>query len=288
LHQKLQKLLNEVDSSSLSYFEYTTLLAMLAFAKCEYIVMEAGLGGQRDATAVFKKCLTLVTPIAYDHEAFLGSSIEAIATTKLNAIQNNAILAPQKYDEVYEIAKRLSLEKNLNIFKIDELLEDIDREKINIISKNLSLVEYLKQNLSLSIAALNFFKIKYDIGDFKELPLFGRFTRLNKNIILDVGHNSLAASSIVNELSGNEYIIIYNCYRDKDYKNILKILKPIALHIEIIAIEDKRIEATEILKATIENIDMKYKLFKEINPSKNYLVFGSFSVVEAFLREYNE
>ena len=287
-HEKLQELLIKEDADSLSYFEYTTLLAMIAFSKCEYIVMEAGLGGQRDATAVFKKCLTLVTPISYDHEAFLGSSIEAIATTKLNAIQNNAILAPQKYDKVYEIAKNLSLEKNLNIFKVDNILENIDREKVNIISKKLSLVEYLKQNLSLSIAALKFLKIKYSIDNFKELPLFGRFTRLSKNIILDVGHNSLAASSIVNELSGNKYIIIYNSYKDKDYKNILKILKPIALHIEIIAIEDKRIEATEILKVTIENLDMKYKSFKEINPSKNYLVFGSFSVVEAFLREYNE
>ncbi len=287
-HQKLQQLLIKEDADSLSYFEYTTFLAMIVFSKCEYIIMEAGLGGERDATAVFPKCLTLVTPIAYDHEFFLGSSIESIATTKLNAIQNSAILALQKYDEVYNIAQNLSIEKSLNIFKVDELLDEEDRGKIDQISKNLSLVEYLKQNLSLSIAALKFLKIKYDVDKFKELPLFGRFTRLNKNIILDVGHNSLAASSIVSELRGNKYIIIYNCYKDKDYKNILKILRPITLHVEIIAIEDKRIESTEILKTTIENLNMKYKLFKEINPSSNYLVFGSFSVAEAFLREYNE
>ncbi|MCF6340090.1 MAG: bifunctional folylpolyglutamate synthase/dihydrofolate synthase [Sulfurimonas sp.] len=287
-HQKLQKLLIKEDSDSLSYFEYTTLLAMIAFAECEYIVMEAGLGGERDATAVFPKCLTLVTPIAFDHELFLGSSIESIATTKLKAIQNNAILALQKYNEVYNIAKNLGAEKSLNIFKVDELLDEKDRDKIDKISKNLLLVEYLKQNLSLSIAALKFLKIKYNIDNFKELPLFGRFTRLNENIILDVGHNQLAASSIVSELRGNKYIIIYNCYKDKDYKNILKILRPITLHVEIIAIEDKRIESAEILKTTIENLNMRYKSFRKIHPSNNYLVFGSFSVAEAFLREYNE
>lgn len=84
-HQELQNLLTTLDSDSLSYFEYTTLLAMIAFGECEYIVMEAGLGGEFDATAVFPKCLTIVTPIALDHEAFLGSNIQEIATTKLNA-----------------------------------------------------------------------------------------------------------------------------------------------------------------------------------------------------------
>ena len=168
-HQKLQQLLIKEDADSLSYFEYTTFLAMIVFSKCEYIIMEAGLGGERDATAVFPKCLTLVTPIAYDHEFFLGSSIESIATTKLNAIQNSAILALQKYDEVYNIAQNLSIEKSLNIFKVDELLDEEDRGKIDQISKNLSLVEYLKQNLSLSIAALKFLKIKYDVDKFKEL-----------------------------------------------------------------------------------------------------------------------
>jgi dihydrofolate synthase/folylpolyglutamate synthase len=103
-HEELQNILTKDDSDALSYFEYTTLLSMLVYKECEYIVMEAGLGGEHDATAVFDKILTLVTPIAYDHEAFLGSSLKEIASTKLKAIQNSAILATQRYDEVYVLA----------------------------------------------------------------------------------------------------------------------------------------------------------------------------------------
>src|SRR3989338_5911451 len=64
-HVELQKLLSQSDSDSLSYFEYTTLLGMIVFKKCDFVVMEAGLGGEFDATAVFAKCLTLVTPILH-------------------------------------------------------------------------------------------------------------------------------------------------------------------------------------------------------------------------------
>ncbi len=286
-HVELQKLLTKEDSDSLSYFEYTTLLAMIAFRECEYVVMEAGLGGEGDATAVFPKCLTLVTPISFDHEAFLGSSIKAIAASKLNAIQNSAILAFQDNDEVYRVADTIALQKSLNIFKINEFIDDVDRQKIKIISQNLSLATYLSQNLSLSVAALKFLNIKYNISDFKEAPLFGRLTKLNKNIIVDVGHNTLAASSIVNELSEDKYIIIYNSYKDKNYKDILSILKPILLHIEIIDIDDERVESKELMKRALGDLDIEYKAFRGIKPSNNYLVFGSFSVVEAFLREYN-
>lgn len=287
-HKELQKILTKEDADSLSYFEYTTLLAAVVFKKCEYVVMEAGLGGEHDATSVFEKCLTLVTPIGYDHEAFLGSNIEEIATTKLNAIQNNAIIATQNYDEVYSIANKISVERALNIYKVNQLITAADREKIDEISKILSLVPYLKDNLILSIAALNFLKLKYEIKDFKYKPLFGRVTKISDNITIDVGHNVLAAQGIAKALEGNKYVVVYNSYKDKNYKEILSILKPIILHVEIITIDDQRAESLENIKNTLKNLKIEYNIFKEIKSEFNYLVFGSFSVVEKFLREYYE
>lgn len=287
-HTELQKILTKDDSSSLSYFEYTTLLAMIIFKKCDYVVMEAGLGGEFDATAVFDKILTLVTPIAYDHEAFLGSSIDQIAATKLNAIQNSAILAPQNYRDVYKAADKLSSEKSLNIYRVEELIDDIDRQKIEQISKKLSLVPYLIENLSLSIAALNFLKLKYETSNFKNPPLFGRVTKIDKNIIVDVGHNALAAKSLLNALSKDKYILIYNSYKDKNYKEILSILKPIILEVEIITIHEQRAAQIEDIQNTLNDLGIKHTLFKEIKPEHKYLVFGSFSVVETFLKNYRE
>ncbi|QOY53410.1 bifunctional folylpolyglutamate synthase/dihydrofolate synthase [Candidatus Sulfurimonas baltica] len=286
-HVDLQKLLPKSDLDSLSYFEYTTLLAMIAFAGCDYIIMEAGLGGEFDATAVFPKCLTLVTPIAMDHESFLGSTIEEIATTKLNAIQNSAILAFQNESDVYKAANDIAEKKSVSIYKIDEFLDENDRKNIDLISKELSLAPYLSNNLSLSISALNFLKIEYDIANFKNAKLFGRLSKIGKNVIVDVGHNPLAAKSIVDALSPDKYIIIYNSYKDKNYKDILQILKPICLHVEIIEIDDERIESVEVLKSTLTSLKIKYTIFKEVKPNYNYLVFGSFSVVEAFLKGHN-
>lgn len=287
-HVELQKILTCDDATSLSYFEYTTLLGMIIFKECEYIVMEAGLGGEHDATAVFDKILTLVTPIAFDHEAFLGSSLEQIATTKLNAIQNSAIIAMQSYPEVYSVAEQIASQRGLNIYRIDDFIKDLDKEKINYISNDLNLAPYLSDNLTLSIAALNFLKINYKIDDFKNPPLFGRLTKISENIIVDVGHNVLAAQGIVKALDGDKYIVVYNSYRDKNYKEILSILKPIILHVEIITIDEQRAESVETIKSTLKNLKIKYNIFKEVKPEYKYLVFGSFSVVERFLREHYE
>lgn len=282
-HEELQKLLNKEDAASLSYFEYTTLLAVIIFRECEFVVMEAGLGGEYDATAVFPKILTLITPIAYDHEAFLGRDIKEIATTKLNAIQKSAIIANQPFSEVYDIAKGMS---DKNIYRVDELLEEEDRKNREAISKNLSLAPYLAQNLSLSIAALKFLGVSYKVDDFKNARLFGRLSRVAKNVIVDVGHNALGASSIAEALSGEKFTLIYNSYRDKNYKEILSILKPIILSVEIIEVVNQRVEEIEKIQKALDELEIKHSIFKEIKEEQNYLVFGSFSVVEKFLREH--
>lgn len=287
-HEKLQDILTKEDSDSLSYFEYTTFLAMLVFNGCDYIVLEAGLGGEHDATAVFAKKLTLVTPIDLDHEAFLGSNIEDIATTKLNAISKNAIIAFQKFEQVNDIAKEIASKSNARIYDTNELLDQQDIEKMEIISKKLDLAEYLKDNLRLSISALKFLECEYEIDDFIGAKLFGRLSKINNNIYVDVGHNPLAARSIEKALTGGKFILIYNSYKDKDYKEILSILKPLIIHVEIIDIEDERIESINLLQTTLNDLKIKYEIHKEISEDSKYLVFGSFSVVEAFLREYYE
>jgi len=287
-HKELQSLLSKEDSDALSYFEYTTLLSLLVYKECEYVVMEAGLGGEHDATSVFDKILTLVTPIAYDHEAFLGSSIKSIATTKLKAIQKFAILGVQKESEVYDIAQAMAEENSINIQRASYYLDADDEKKIAKIAKNLKLESYLVQNLSLSISALKFLNIEYSDNNFTDARLFGRLTKISENIIVDVGHNPLAAEAIKEALSPQKYVLIYNSYQDKDYKKILEILKPIVSRVEIIAIKDKRAEAENRLQRTLNDLEIKYSTFKSVIPGIKYLAFGSFSVVEAFMKRQNK
>ena len=285
-HAELLSLLTPQEAESLSYFEYTTLLAVFLYQECDYVVLEAGLGGEYDATAVFENILTLITPIDFDHEAFLGSDIESIATTKINAVQTRAIVAKQSHDEVMRAAQKIAQEKSLLIETYGELLDEQDRIKITQVAKNNELPLYLQENLMLSIAALKVLGIDYTIENFKNAKLFGRLSRLKENILVDVGHNTLAAKSIYETLKENKYILVYNSYKDKNYKEILSILQPIILHVELIDVADERIEETARLTEVMQELDIKYKHFKGVEKEKDYLVFGSFSVVEAFLKEY--
>jgi len=115
------------------------------------------------------------------------------------------------------------------------------------------------------------------------VPLFGRCQRVLPNVTIDVGHNPLAAQVIVNEFKNKKITLIYNSYADKDYEEVLKILKPIIDKIVIIDLEDKRIvEKKDLLKVIKElNIIVEQKI--KIKDEQEYLVFGSFLVVEKFL-----
>ena len=284
-HRELLTLLTQDEVTSLSYFEYTTLLAMLFFSsKCDYIILEAGLGGEYDATAVFTNLLTVVTPIDIDHESFLGKDIRAIAQTKLNAIQKTALLAKQTYKEVQEVLLELQLQKEIKAYYFDELLDQQDYENIQSIAQDEHLPAYLQDNLALSIAVLKYLHIAYKKEDFYNARLFGRLTELKKNIIIDVGHNVLAARSIVKSLEGKKYILVYNSYKDKNYKEILRILKPIITSVSLIDVYNNRIEESSYLQDTLDELAIQWDTFTTTNADESYLVFGSFSVVEAFLR----
>jgi dihydrofolate synthase / folylpolyglutamate synthase len=286
LHENLQELLPQEFIDGLSYFEYTTFLAVLAASECDYLILEAGLGGEHDATAVFENILTLVTPIDKDHEAFLGNTIESIATTKLNAVQKKAILAKQKHQDLYKVAKEIEVKNGVVVTAVENYITQEDEEKIFQIAQQNSLPAYLVENLRLSIATLKEFGITYSQEDFLNAKLFGRLTQLEANILVDVGHNALAANAIYEVLKGSKFTLVYNSYKDKDYKQILEILKPIISKVLIIEVHDDRIEKKEKLESTLEILTIPYNQFEKIEEGESYLVFGSFSVVEKFLKVY--
>lgn len=285
-HQRLLRLLLPEDAAALSYFEYTTLLAIIIYEKCDYVLFEAGLGGEHDATSVFANILTLITPIDRDHEAFLGDTVEKIATTKLKAIQKSAIFAKQHHTEVKEVANKLSLKRGFVFFDAASLLDEDDflcRDAV--VSKEL-LTPYLVQNLTLAMAALKFLGVAFDATMFEGSRLFGRLSTIAPNITLDVGHNALAASGIVAALAPKRYTLIYNSYKDKDYAAILKILSPIIKSVEIIDVDEARIAPRELLESTLSELGIASSSFEGLDAQKEYLVFGSFSVAQRFLEHY--
>ena len=77
-----------------SFFEATTALALEAFrdAGVDVAVLEVGLGGRLDATNVVTPTAVAITSVDYDHEAYLGHTLEAIAAEKAGVIKPGALV----------------------------------------------------------------------------------------------------------------------------------------------------------------------------------------------------
>ncbi|MCE8007388.1 folylpolyglutamate synthase/dihydrofolate synthase family protein [Aestuariivita sp.] len=74
----------------ITYFEITTVAAILAFARtpADYTLLEVGLGGRLDATNVIgRPRLTAITPVSMDHETFLGNTLPKIAGEKAGILK---------------------------------------------------------------------------------------------------------------------------------------------------------------------------------------------------------
>ena len=265
----------------LTYFEYTTLLAFYISKDCDYLVLEAGLGGEFDATNVVINNLSLITTIGLDHISFLGDSVEKIARTKMRSVDTKMIIGYQEFDEVYETAFKVKDELKKEFNRDIEIIKVEDFE----ISYKFSFANYLKRNLSLVLKALEELNIPVNLEIFNSTPLFGRCQKIKNNLTIDVGHNPLAAKVLLKEFENKKVNIIYNSYADKDYKLVLEILKPVIKSVFIIDLEDKRIVEKEKLIGIIKDLNLELKMSLEIKEDEEYLAFGSFLVVEKILEE---
>lgn len=280
---KLQNLLPLRLLEKLTYFEYTTLLAFVLSDGLDYLVLEAGLGGEFDATNVVKNDLSLITTIGLDHQSFLGNTIEEIARTKMRSVDTKMIIGYQISDAVYKTALKVKEELKKD-FGRDILIQTVKR--FDKYSLNEKFASYLKLNLHLVIEALNELKVDINLDIFDEVKLFGRCERVAKNITIDVGHNPLAAGFLAREFENKRVHLIYNSYKDKDYKEVLKILKPIIKEITILELNDDRIADKNNLLELCQKLDIKHCTLDKLDINEEYLVFGSFLVIENFLKRY--
>jgi dihydrofolate synthase/folylpolyglutamate synthase len=99
VHQKAEAMIasDQIDAHP-SYFETVTAMAFQAFKdNTDAAIIEVGLGGRLDATNVINPRLTVITPVDYDHEAFLGNTLESIAAEKAGILKPGIplVMAPQ-------------------------------------------------------------------------------------------------------------------------------------------------------------------------------------------------
>ena len=87
--KRIEELRADTRLPRLSFFEYTTLLALEAFrdARCDIVVLEVGLGGRLDSTNIVTPQVSVITNISLEHQRILGDTLPKIAREKAGVLK---------------------------------------------------------------------------------------------------------------------------------------------------------------------------------------------------------
>ncbi len=139
----------------ITHFEATTAAALLAFSEvpADVLILEVGLGGRFDATNVIDTpALSVITPVDYDHKAFLGDDLAGIAAEKAGIIKKSrpALTAIQQ-PVCAEVIARTAAEVGAPLYRLKEHF-------ISAMPEDLSLEgEHQRANAALAAMAMQLF-----------------------------------------------------------------------------------------------------------------------------------
>jgi dihydrofolate synthase/folylpolyglutamate synthase len=253
LNRKVQKDLNLGEPT---YFETLVAASFDYFEKekVDIAIVEVGLGGTLDATNVIKPLLSIITSVGLDHTEILGKTVQKIARDKAGIIKEGSpVITGATQPSVREIIMKKA--QNLDS-KVYVLGSDFDHKIKNTtlsgsifdftmkdkIYRNISLSLlgiFQVENASLALMASHLltdfgFKIGketiYKALEVAKIP--GRFEKVSEKplIILDGAHNPIKMQTFLSSLRRifpkKKFIFLVAFKKDKDIKNILKLLTP--------------------------------------------------------------
>jgi len=235
---------------SLSYFEFSTLAALLIFSQQNVAVqiLEVGLGGRLDAVNIVDTDMAIVTSIAIDHIEYLGKTRDEIGLEKAG------IFRPNTPAIVSDLRPPLSLlnyayENNALLLRLGETffyekhgetwtwqgLSQIISDLPNPALKG----NHQFRNASAAIFATQCLANRLPVSEsslkmgLKNVKLAGRFQLIDGEVpvLLDVGHNPQAVETLVDYLAENfpnrRIHAIFSIMKDKDIASILTLMKPV-------------------------------------------------------------
>ena len=186
----IRDLVNDWDPHP-TFFEVTTALALKCFseAKIDIRHLETGMGGRLDATNAIQSDVSVITPIDFDHEKWLGQSLGEIAAEKAGIIKRKVpVVSAAQRPEAKEAIRARAAECEA---PIEYVTAPYDKTPIALAGS------HQKQNAALAIAALRAAKI--DIGEsaiirgLANVEWPARFQRWDERTIIDGAHNPAAA-----------------------------------------------------------------------------------------------
>ncbi len=239
-----------------TFFEITAALALSHFKKggCELIVLETGLGGRLDATNAVTPVVSVLTPIGFDHEKWLGHTLEAIAGEKAGIIKLRVpvVSAPQELAAEKVIrARAAECEAPLQF-----VTEPHAAGAVGLVGA------HQRQNAALAVAALRSGKVAVSDDAISrglaEIEWPARFQSWDARTIIDGAHNPAGAQILAQtwreQFPDEPATIILAVLDEKDVTGIWRALAPIAQRVILPRIRSERALAPDELLAQLSAI----------------------------------
>ena len=233
---------------TLTYFEFSTLAALIIFSKSnlDVIILEVGLGGRLDAVNIINPDISIITNIGLDHTDILGDDIEQIAYEKAGVMRKNKSTVIG-YRNVHNSILAEGENINSKISKIDEHYHAEVRDDDSWVFKNSDGIKIncenpgIKGDIQIKNAAaaiqaihlcddLELNEKKVLIG-LKNAKIIGRFQifEAKPTVILDVAHNPQSIDILKDNLKkyfpNKKFHAVFGVLKDKDVDEILIKLK---------------------------------------------------------------
>jgi dihydrofolate synthase/folylpolyglutamate synthase len=261
-----------------TYFETVTAMALSVFAdeRVDTAVMEVGMGGRLDATNVIAPELCVITPVDFDHEAYLGKSLEAIAGEKAGILKPGvpAVFARQRAEAARVLEQRAA---NLGIavsrtrdWQVCGLELDARGSQFRLVGERQLRIacplagEHQVENAATAAVAL----VRLGISDaaietgIARTVWPGRLERVScsPEIILDGAHNPAGARALAAYIdrfyAARRLRLIYGAMRDKAIDEIIGILFPRARQVIVTAPAQARALAPAALREMAGHPDL--------------------------------
>ncbi len=316
---------DNLDEISLTYFEFGTLaaLSILHDADLDVVILEVGLGGRLDAVNIIDAAVALITPIAIDHQSWLGDSREGIAKEKAGIIKtgssvvyndkNPAVAVIDKAHEcqapLYSLHKEFAVvEQSSNSWQLSSTLKD-DSVKIMDLPFSSLGGSFQLNNAATAIQVSQLLMDKLPIDEAvyrKALPdtqLQGRFQILSQkpDIIIDVAHNAHAVAALATNLNRHNCkgrtLAVVAMLEDKAICEALKQVDSLIDAYFLAGLQGSRTLSVEQLKQRIEDCISSDKLSSnvsveaalqaallEASEHDRIIIFGSFITVSAAMQ----
>lgn len=240
--EEIQK---EDDDFSLVTFEYEVAIAFVYFAdqKCDYAVIEVGIGGEHDKTNVITPEASIITTIGLDHEQIIGPTIQDIAREKSGIIKRNRpVVLGNVPQEVLPILKQKAEKEQAPLYQLGRDFEVKLDEQIVYSDNEHELAFKLRpqvEGFDIAIAVRTFFLLDLPLTNEKveqaidQTVIPGRYQVLQTKplIILDGAHNIQAMTNLlktVHQLAekrqGHIHALV-TMMKDKDLEQVFALFK---------------------------------------------------------------